>query len=304
MRLLLQLVLILVVSIPACYAYRAGWYRGTSAGPDPDLARIEKTEKSADLVLDCHSSDNIDVLASKATISENEQKACTWEILRKHFQNDGHKDQVVVWLDTKAVGWASPDETPQLTYLKNFLVELGFKRTVILTGRAHRQSSVWVMYDSCEANQTTSRTNKPPGKEDETERKVAEGQAYEAAFSASEWIGECEYLGYEKQSEISFDNPPIALYRWVKCFKGPPLQMVPVKFEFEPNSEGKKPDGWKFGEHQMPQRHSHWIIFIPNAVPVQGSFRTYKGSFGRQEATKQNLDELMDVIEKHTAPGN
>jgi len=133
------------------------------------------------------------------------------------------------------------------------------------------------------------------------DRKTTEGRTYEAAWSASEWIGECEYVGYDKQDNISFNNPPTAQYLWVKCFKGPPLQRVPVKFEFEPNGQGKEPDGWKFGEHLMPEKRSHWIIFIPKAVPVQGSFRTYLGSYGRQEATKENLDKLMAVIEKHSA---
>ena len=126
------------------------------------------------------------------------------------------------------------------------------------------------------------------------------GKDYENAFRASEWIGICEYRGYEKKDGISFYNPPTAKFYWTKCLKGPPLNHdVPVKFKFYDKAGSKMPDGWKFGDDKMPKKNSQWLIFIPNAVPVPGGFDTYKGDYGRQEANDANLGEIYRIIEAH-----
>jgi len=120
------------------------------------------------------------------------------------------------------------------------------------------------------------------------------------AFLKSEWIGICEYKGYEKKENILFNNPPTAHFYWTKCLKGPPLNHdMPIKFKFYEYDGAPKPEGWKFGEDKMPKKGSKWIIFIPNAVVVPEGFDTYKGSYGRQEATEENLGSIYAIIEAH-----
>ena len=126
------------------------------------------------------------------------------------------------------------------------------------------------------------------------------GADYENAFRMSEWIGICEYKNYEKKDGLGFYNPPTANYSRLECLKGPPLATsLPVHFKFYDVAGAKPPDGWKFGDDKMPTKGSKWIIFIPNAVPVNGAFDTYKGDYGRQPATEENVGEIRRIIEAH-----
>jgi tetratricopeptide (TPR) repeat protein len=127
------------------------------------------------------------------------------------------------------------------------------------------------------------------------------GRDYENAFRQSEWIGICEYRGFEKKDNIGFYNPPTANFYLVKRLKGPPSQKdLPLKFKFYDHAGMKPPDGWKFGPDKMPKPKSQWIIFIPNFVPIAGQgFDTYKGDYGRQEANEKNLGEIYSIIENH-----
>ncbi len=140
------------------------------------------------------------------------------------------------------------------------------------------------------------------------------GLNYQNAFR-SESITVCEYEGYEKRDDISFYNPPTAKYHIIKILKGPPLnKSLPIRFEFHDKTEsigqvgalhkkvetGKMPTGWKFGPDKMPAKGSKWIVFIPNAVPRRdGAFDTYQGSYGRQEASEDNLNQIYRIIEEH-----
>ncbi len=137
---------------------------------------------------------------------------------------------------------------------------------------------------------------------------------YQNAFR-SESITVCEYEGYVKRDDITFYNPPTAKYHIIKILKGPPLnRSLPIRFEFHDKTEsigqvgalhkkvetGKMPTGWKFGPDKMPTKGSKWIIFIPNAVPrSDGAFDTYQGSYGRQEASEDNLNQIYRIIEEH-----
>jgi tetratricopeptide (TPR) repeat protein len=126
------------------------------------------------------------------------------------------------------------------------------------------------------------------------------GRDYENAFRQSEWIGICEYKGYEKKEHIGFYNPPTAKFYWKECLKGPPLNHdLPVKYKFYDHTGVKMPDGWKFGPDKMPKIGSQWLIFIPNAVPTAEGFDTFKGDYGRQEANDKNVGDIHAIIEAH-----
>jgi len=138
--------------------------------------------------------------------------------------------------------------------------------------------------------------------DDQNRDKSKAGSDYVNAWLGSEWIGICEYRGYEKPKNgpILFNNPPTANFYWTEWIKGPPLNRhVPIKYKFYEHDGMTKPEGWKFGPDKMPAVGSKWIIFIPNAIPVEGGFDTYKGSYGRQEATDDNLGSILAEKETH-----
>ncbi len=100
-----------------------------------------------------------------------------------------------------------------------------------------------------EAKKAAAPPFKPPlhGPDDFNPDKTAIASDYANAFLKSEWIGICEYRGYEKKEGILFNNPPTAHFYWTKCLKGPPLNHdMPIKFKFYENDGVKKPEGWKF----------------------------------------------------------
>jgi tetratricopeptide (TPR) repeat protein len=59
------------------------------------------------------------------------------------------------------------------------------------------------------------------------------------------------------------------------------------------------PKHWKFTEKLMPERDSKWILFIESAVPKLGMFDLYQGSYGRQPATEENLNQLNSLLDRY-----
>jgi tetratricopeptide (TPR) repeat protein len=117
--------------------------------------------------------------------------------------------------------------------------------------------------------------------------------------SHSECILTAKYLDYIHSPDIQFFHPPIAKYYITKILKGPPLNKdLPIRYEFyDRSSSGGMPIGWKFGKDKMPEKGSEWIIFIRNAVPRDGAFDTYEGSYGRQPAIEENLNQIYALLE-------
>jgi len=124
------------------------------------------------------------------------------------------------------------------------------------------------------------------------------GLSFENA-AHSECIVIAEYLGYDKNADVYYTHPPIANYSITKILKGPPLNRnLPVRYEFSDRvNDVQAPPGWKFGPDKMPKKGSSWIIFIKNALPRDGAFDTYQGSYGRQPATEENLNKIYSLME-------
>ncbi len=137
--------------------------------------------------------------------------------------------------------------------------------------------------------------------EDFHENTSRAGLNLENAYLKSESVLLCEYTGYEKRKDITYYQPPLAKFHIEKYYKGSKLNpSLPVRFEFNEGLEGqKRPKDWKFGEELMPKIGSKWIIFIENAVPVDGMFETFHGSYGRQSYSDETLDEVLNILEKH-----
>lgn len=136
--------------------------------------------------------------------------------------------------------------------------------------------------------------------EDVREDKSKFALSFENAFE-SEFIGICTYQGYEKESTTTFFRPPSAKFHIDEILKGPPLNKdILIRFEFHDKTGTPAiPDGWKFGPDKMPKVGSKWIIFIKNAVPINGYFETFHGCYGRQEANEDNLNKIYAIIEAH-----
>ncbi len=116
--------------------------------------------------------------------------------------------------------------------------------------------------------------------------------------SHSECIVIAEYIDYQRNPDIQFFHPPIANYHITKILKGPPLNKeLPIRYEFYDRTNNVAPPGWKFGKDKMPEKGSEWIIFIRNAIPRDGAFDTYEGSYGRQPANEDNLNQIYALLE-------
>ncbi len=120
----------------------------------------------------------------------------------------------------------------------------------------------------------------------------------------SECILIAEYLGYQKTADVKFNQPIQADYKIVKILKGPPLnKRLPIKYEFHDHTNPPTPAGWKFSEKEMPAVGSRWLIFIEHAVPHNGQFETYEGSYGRQPESEDNLNKIYELLEKQGETG-
>ncbi|CAN5454819.1 hypothetical protein BH10CYA1_BH10CYA1_27000 [soil metagenome] len=128
-------------------------------------------------------------------------------------------------------------------------------------------------------------------------------QNYQNAIH-SECIVIAEYLGYQKNPDVRFNQPIQADYKIVKILKGPPLnKRLPIKYEFHDHTNPPTPAGWKFSEKEMPAVGSRWLIFIDHAVPHNGQFETYEGNYGRQPETEDNLNKIYELLEKQGETG-
>lgn len=133
-----------------------------------------------------------------------------------------------------------------------------------------------------------------------TFRKSSKALSYENAYKYCEFIGICTFESYDKSDDITFYHPPVARFRIEKILKGPKLnRAMPVRFEFHDKSDSEPDKDWKFTADKMPTKGSKWLLFSEMAIPTNGAFETYRGNYGRQEATPENLNKMYKVMELH-----
>ena len=126
------------------------------------------------------------------------------------------------------------------------------------------------------------------------------GLTLKNAFQRSEKIIIAEYKGYEDDGSVSYYAPPKAIYKRVEMLKGAKVNPTFfVRYEFHAKVNQPKPKGWKFKPSMMPEKGSKWIIYIPNAIPIDGMYESYHGSYGIQAYNEKNLDGILRIIEKH-----
>jgi len=118
----------------------------------------------------------------------------------------------------------------------------------------------------------------------------------------SEFICIAEYQGYDKSDDIRFNSAVATHWQIKKILKGPPLnKSLPLRYDFHTPNVKHAPVGWHFDESLLPKKGSQWILFIEYAYPegTKQLFTTYDGSYGRQPATEDNLNELDRLLEDH-----
>lgn len=129
------------------------------------------------------------------------------------------------------------------------------------------------------------------------------GLNYETAFAQCENIVIADYVGadLDKNRMPTYYTPPKVRYKITEHLKGAPFNSaIALKYEFHDEiiSE-EKPADWKFDVSMLPKKGSKWILFIPNAVPIEGQLHTYHGRWGRQEFTEENYDKILKIIQEH-----
>ncbi|MBS2006685.1 MAG: hypothetical protein JST01_06570 [Cyanobacteria bacterium SZAS TMP-1] len=246
-----------------------------------NLSTILKEVGTAEVQLECCSTDHIKISGGGV----NPNNYYSWERVREILKSQKKKDFLVATLSKAYPGRYNKDAL-ELENFKSFLSSLGYKRHLVVSSNGF---GIEVLWDSKEPPSPT------------TDPEISQTRALEEAFQASEWVGRVRYLRYETRGKVTLTNPPTAIFAPITCFKGPPISHnLTILFEFDPPETKEKQDNWKFNESMMPGPKSEWIIFIPNAVLVPGKgFITYRGSFGRMEATQKNVEALYAVIRRH-----
>ncbi len=126
----------------------------------------------------------------------------------------------------------------------------------------------------------------------------------ENAFNRAEKIVVADFAGYEGKN-VTYFAPPKAIYKIDRFLIGSALnKTIFVRYEFHNKTNVERPKDFKFSPDTMPQLGSKWILFIDNAVPIDGMYQTYKGSFGRVEYNDENLDKILQIIDKHKGQAN
>jgi len=93
--------------------------------------------------------------------------------------------------------------------------------------------------------------------------------------------------------------PIIAYYRIDNIIKSPQKSVRPteikVDFSFDDNSICIQPENWHFRESMMPEKGSKWILFLKDKDSLE-VFKTYRGDYGRWEATRDNLQKVREGL--------
>ncbi len=122
----------------------------------------------------------------------------------------------------------------------------------------------------------------------------------EKAVERSESVVLAKYLDCESLDSISYYSSPKTRFLKLKVLKG---EKVPrhffILYDFHTMQNHHKPPDWKFDQSMLPARDSEWILFLASKQFLHPEvFDTYRGSFGRLESSKMNLEIVKEEITK------
>jgi hypothetical protein len=112
----------------------------------------------------------------------------------------------------------------------------------------------------------------------------------------SNWIVIAQYISHKESlsGKIDYFHGPIAQYKIIRVLSGNNLnQTIDVRYDFQDGSACLALENWKFTEDTMPQTNSEWILFLEQE---NGIFTTYRGDYGRWEATRENIKEIEHAL--------
>lgn len=117
----------------------------------------------------------------------------------------------------------------------------------------------------------------------------------EEAVQKSQSIVLAEYLDYEDQLKVDYFTGIVARYKVIKVFKGEEtLSNIKIHYLFHDLSACLKPKDWAFNKKILPQPNSQWVLFLISKE--NKIYFTYRGNYGRWPATKENLEQILTVI--------
>ncbi len=120
----------------------------------------------------------------------------------------------------------------------------------------------------------------------------------EGAFN-SKYILIAEYVGYvPNQRKIEYFQPPFAEYKVLRVLKGDERpHTLKLRYDFSDGSACIAPKPWEFNKQLMPNLKTKWLLFLvgKNSGNI---FSSYRGTFGRIEATKQNILEVEAFLKR------
>ncbi len=114
-------------------------------------------------------------------------------------------------------------------------------------------------------------------------------------FDRSAHIVVAEYQGYSKGAEkVTYFDGVLADYKVVEVLKGGELSpSIKILYAFHDRSACIEPEDWTFDEKSMPAKGSRWILFLE--TEMGGVWQTYRGDYGRREATGPNIDDIKKL---------
>jgi len=129
--------------------------------------------------------------------------------------------------------------------------------------------------------------------------KPKDAPTLEGAINRCETVVIAKYKGYENPyaelEDINYFTGPIATYEIIGYIKGNPLpREIEVGYCFDDGNSAEKPKNWAFNESLMPEKDSTWILMLEKSPT--GELTTYRGSYGRLEATERNIKKIKKKV--------
>jgi hypothetical protein len=92
--------------------------------------------------------------------------------------------------------------------------------------------------------------------------------------------------GFSEKKEVSSEQLP---FKILTVLKGPPIGRSLIAITVTSENLSSKP--------KLKIKGSRWILYIPDAVSKNGSFKTYRGAAGCVEYSERNLNDTLNEIE-------
>lgn len=108
-----------------------------------------------------------------------------------------------------------------------------------------------------------------------------------------------EYVGVLPEQQITYFSGARVEYKLLEVLKGPSLASTfSVRYQFTDGSACLEPKNWSFEKELMPARGNRWILFL-QGEEESGARTTYRGSFGRREASPLQVSEIKRMLLSH-----